>query len=123
MINRDELSNICKTPHCLKYQVYLSQHTFTAFHCVLNNSFYQKCILANSADTDEMPHYAAFHLGLYCLSKYSCRWLRLLSVLRRWLDSVVVDLLFYVAPIVCWCPVLVFVWYALLYVHSKELSC
>ena len=27
-------------------------------------------IIANSADTDEMPHYAAFHLGLCCLPKY-----------------------------------------------------
>ena len=27
-------------------------------------------ILANSADTDEMPHHAAFHLGLHCLPKY-----------------------------------------------------
>ena len=26
-------------------------------------------ILANSADPDEMPLYAAFHLGLHCLSK------------------------------------------------------
>ena len=25
--------------------------------------------VANSADTDEMPHYAAFHLGLHCLPK------------------------------------------------------
>ena len=25
---------------------------------------------ANSADPDEMPPYAAFHLGLHCLSKY-----------------------------------------------------
>ena len=24
-------------------------------------------IFANSADPDEMPHYAAFHLGLHCL--------------------------------------------------------
>ena len=24
----------------------------------------------NSADTDEMPPYAAFHLGLHCLPKY-----------------------------------------------------
>ena len=23
----------------------------------------------NSVDSDEMPHYAAFHLGLQCLSK------------------------------------------------------
>ena len=27
-------------------------------------------ILANSADLDEMLPYAAFHLGLHCLSKY-----------------------------------------------------
>ena len=26
--------------------------------------------LANSADPDEMQHYAAFHLGLRCLPKY-----------------------------------------------------
>ena len=28
-------------------------------------------VLTDSADPDEMPHYAAFHLGLHCLSKYS----------------------------------------------------
>ena len=27
-------------------------------------------IWANSADPDEMPHYAAFHQGLHCLPKY-----------------------------------------------------
>ena len=27
-------------------------------------------ILANSADPVEIQHYAAFHLGLYCLLKY-----------------------------------------------------
>ena len=27
-------------------------------------------VLANSADSDEMPPYAAFHLSLYCLSQY-----------------------------------------------------
>ena len=27
-------------------------------------------ILANIVDPDEMPHYAAFHLGLHCLPKY-----------------------------------------------------
>ena len=30
-------------------------------------------ILANSADPDEMQHYAAFHLGLHCLPKYLFR--------------------------------------------------
>ena len=30
-------------------------------------------VLANSEDPDGMPHYAAFHLGLHCLPKYSFR--------------------------------------------------
>ena len=30
-------------------------------------------ILANSADPNEMQHYAAFHLGLHCLPKYKFR--------------------------------------------------
>ena len=30
-------------------------------------------ILANSADPDEMQHYAAFHLGIHCLAKYPFR--------------------------------------------------
>ena len=30
-------------------------------------------VLANSADPDEMPHHAAFHLGLHCLLKYPLR--------------------------------------------------
>ena len=30
-------------------------------------------ILANSADPDEMQHYAAFHLGLTCLAMYPFR--------------------------------------------------
>ena len=30
-------------------------------------------ILANSADSDEMQHYAAFCLGLHCLPKFSFR--------------------------------------------------
>ena len=28
---------------------------------------------AKSVDPDEMQHYAVFHLGLYCLQKYSFR--------------------------------------------------
>ena len=27
------------------------------------------CDLANNVDTDEIQHYAAFHLGLHCLPK------------------------------------------------------
>ena len=30
-------------------------------------------VLANSADADEMPHYASFHLGLHCLPKFPLR--------------------------------------------------
>ena len=33
-------------------------------------------ILANSADVDEMPHYAAFHLGLHHLPKHLFRGFR-----------------------------------------------
>ena len=33
-------------------------------------------ILANSADPDEMLHYAAFHLGHHCLGKYTFRGLQ-----------------------------------------------
>ena len=32
-----------------------------------------KFVLANSADPDEMPHHAAFHLGLHCLQMYPFR--------------------------------------------------
>ena len=27
-------------------------------------------VLSYSADPDEVPHYAAFHLGFHCLPKY-----------------------------------------------------
>ena len=30
-------------------------------------------VLVISADSDEMPHYVTFHLGLHCLSKYPFR--------------------------------------------------
>ena len=30
-------------------------------------------ILENSADYDEIQHYAVFYLGLHCLSKYPLR--------------------------------------------------
>ena len=43
---------------------------------VLNNcydTFLIVLILANRADPDEIQQYAAFHLGLHCLSKYPLR--------------------------------------------------
>ena len=30
-------------------------------------------MIANSADSHEMQHYAAFHLGIHCLPKYPFR--------------------------------------------------
>ena len=33
-------------------------------------------IFANSADPDEMPHHAPFHLGLHCLQEYLFRGLQ-----------------------------------------------
>ena len=43
---------------------------FQLFHISIpEDCFY----LENSVDPDEMPHYAAFHLGLHCLSKYPFR--------------------------------------------------
>ena len=42
-------------------------------------SFCLKILLTftNSVDPDEMQHYAAFHLGLQCLQKYSFRGFRI----------------------------------------------
>ena len=34
----------------------------------------------NSVDPDQMQHYAAFHLGLHCLQKYSFRGFRMQRV-------------------------------------------
>ena len=38
---------------------------YKMMYCVLEDVF----ILANSANPDEMPPYAAFHLGFHCLPK------------------------------------------------------
>ena len=43
-------------------RIFLNYDIFLSLKIVL--------ILANSVDTDEMQHYAAFHLGLHCLPKY-----------------------------------------------------
>ena len=42
---------------------------FSILPCILSLKFFST--LAKIADPDEMQHYAAFHLGLHCLSKYS----------------------------------------------------
>ena len=50
--------------------------TFSCFKCnfsvicqLISSKFYACNIFANNADLDEMPPYAAFHLGLHCLPK------------------------------------------------------
>ena len=39
----------------------------------LKTILYSFVTFTNSVDPDEMQHYAAFHLGLHCLQKYSFR--------------------------------------------------
>ena len=43
--------------------VYIKGCQVIFFLFCLNNTF----SITNSVDPDEMPHYAAFHLGLHCL--------------------------------------------------------
>ena len=43
---------------------------FEKYSIFMSRSFFA---LTNSVDPDEMPHYAAFHLGLHCLPKYPFR--------------------------------------------------
>ena len=40
---------------------------------VLWLTVYTLCTLANSVYHYEMPHYAAFHLGIHCLPMYALR--------------------------------------------------
>ena len=40
-------------------------------------------IYANSEDPDEIPPYAAFHLGLHGFSKHTCTYLLVFSILLR----------------------------------------
>ena len=40
-------------------------------------------LLANNVDPDEMPHHAAFHLGLHCLSSTYLGVLDVFSVHRK----------------------------------------
>ena len=47
-----------------------SQAEFSKLLCF---SVPKGCFNLNSEDPDEMQHYAAFHLGLHCLSKYPFR--------------------------------------------------
>ena len=57
------------TAHCVfkgvTGRIFLNYDVFLSLKVVL--------ILANSADSDEMQHYASFHLGLHCFPKYLSR--------------------------------------------------
>ena len=50
---------------------------YVCFACI---SFFP---LRNSVDTDEMQHYAAFHLGFYCLPKYPLNGFRIQRVKKN----------------------------------------
>ena len=54
---------------CLK----VSQVGVSQLRCMSVMSLNIVFTLTNSVDTDEMPHNAAFHQGLHCLSKYPFR--------------------------------------------------
>ena len=59
------MQKVWKCPLCtLKGHIYnfLNYDVFLSLKIVL--------ILANSANSDEMQHFAAFHLGLHCWPKY-----------------------------------------------------
>ena len=45
----------------------------SSFYYIVFLSLKIDFVKANSADPDEMPHYAAFNLGLHCLPKYLFR--------------------------------------------------
>ena len=48
-----------------------SQDSISQLWCI---SVPENCFtVTNSVDPDEMPHYAAFHLGLHCLPEYPSR--------------------------------------------------
>ena len=48
-------------------------HVVPLSHCTCNE---ERFIFVNSADPDEMPHNAAFHLGRHCLPLYLCACIR-----------------------------------------------
>ena len=45
-------------------------------------------VFPNSADPDKIPHYAAFHLGLHCLLKYTYLWVSGL----QWVIAIYADM-------------------------------
>ena len=65
-------STLVKMAHCWKSHV-MAQMIVNSFlqRCFVKDCVFLNCfVLANSADTDEILHVAAFHLDLHCLLKY-----------------------------------------------------
>ena len=59
-----------------KYNIFRPAFPISIFPCNSKHTFFGlkiAFVLANSVDTDEMPHYVAFHLTLPCFPKYACR--------------------------------------------------
>ena len=69
IVDPDEMPHKFRMVHC----IYLRGHRclFPKYIVFLSLKIY--FVLANIADPDEMPHYAAFHLGIQCVSKYPFR--------------------------------------------------
>ena len=56
--------------HILNFYVIFRARLVRVLHTLVNpfhSRYLQTGTLANSEDPDEMPHKAAFHLGLHCL--------------------------------------------------------
>ena len=62
---------ICHSKFGIVHYTYLgvSDFNFKRLYSLFKDHF----TLTNNVDPDEMQHYAAFHLGLHCLQKYSFR--------------------------------------------------
>ena len=56
---------------CLIQYVFVDLRDHRSRSILLNYDVLKDCVIwENSKDPDELPHNAAFHLGLHCLSKY-----------------------------------------------------
>ena len=63
--------------------IYFKQVTGRNFHMIISlQSLIIVSVLANSVDPDEMPHVAAFYLGLHCLPKYHLRGFQYTKILK-----------------------------------------
>ena len=92
------VSLVASPPHLAKYKIFIPLCTSGVFLLVCNNKLgmvhfiywggtiknfpmifvhlslnFSVLKLANSVDPDEMPHYAAFHLGLHCVPRAHLR--------------------------------------------------